>query len=834
MSNTATRIIRKAIAALCNGTAESRRTQLSASAIFRNVQLNLEELESRELLSSVVTTTSDEQESFATDRIMVRWLDDTPVTASFAASTQALGNNTYSIQLDEGVSVADALAWYRDQAGVDFAQADALIQSTKTVNDTYSSQQWALNAIGATTAWDYTVGSSQIVVAVIDTGVDYTHPDLAANIWKNTDEIAGNGRDDDGNGFVDDYYGFNFTNSTSSPLDDNGHGTHVAGIIGAVSNNSRGVAGVNWNVQIMSLKFMTSTGSGYTSSAVNAIYYAVNNGAKIINNSWGGGGYDQSLATALQYAQSKGVIVVNAAGNSGTNVDSSPYYPASFNYSNVITVAATDSSNKLASYSNYGAGTVDIAAPGSSIMSTYSNGRYATMSGTSMAAPYVAGAAALVWSQNPTWTYSQVINSLLTNTTAASSLSGKVANGILNVGKAIQSSAATTPPNTPTAYVTAATFSGSTNYTLNKVRLTFSASMNASTFTAGDVVLTGPTGQTIAVTGVTAVAGSNNKQFDVTFAAQNMAGTYTTSVGPDIRDTYNRQMDQNRNGVVGETADKYTASRTLTTVSSYSSGAVNLAIRDYQTTTSTITVGQHINISNLKVTLYIEHTYDSDLVIKLVSPQGKEVLLVNRRGGSANDFRSTTFDANASTSIINAAAPFNGTFRPEGSLATLNGLDAYGTWTLTVYDAVKNDTGKLVNWSMSITSSSSSSQGQDDLPTIVEDSAPTSNPSAPSHSSAVANSFVAESAAGSHSVATGESLAWVATGSAFAIQTNEQAHADDRQSSREETGPTPITSVVAADLNALTNDEFADSEAAETETSEQDLLDQLAGMFIVL
>ena len=408
---------------------------------FRNVKLNLEELESRELLSSVVASA----DSLATDRILVRWLNDAPVEAPFAEDTQALGNNTYAIQIESSVAITDALAWYRSQSGVDFAQTDAVLQFAQTSNDTYASQQWALNAIGASTAWNYTTGSNQIIVAVVDTGVDYTHPDLAANIWRNTGEVAGNGADDDGNGYIDDYYGYNFNASNSNPMDDNGHGTHVAGIIGGVGNNATGVAGVNWNVQIMSLKFMSASGSGSTSGAVSAINYAVNMGAKVINNSWGGSGYSAALASAIQYAQSRGVIVVNAAGNSSTNVDSSPYYPASFNYGNTLTVAASDQSNNLASFSNFGSDTVDIAAPGVSIISTINSNRYAYYSGTSMAAPYVAGAAALVWSRNPTWSYSQVINALLSTTTASSGLSGRVSSGLLNVGAAVQPTAPSDP-----------------------------------------------------------------------------------------------------------------------------------------------------------------------------------------------------------------------------------------------------------------------------------------------------------------------------------------------------------------------------------------------------
>jgi subtilisin family serine protease len=431
--------------------------------------------------------------SDANDRILVRF-NDSPVASPYADSTHLLGDGLYSVHLQAGVSVDDALAWYEAQSGVDFAQSDSVIRVSMTSNDTYASQQWALSAIGASTAWNYTTGSQQIVVAVIDTGVDYNHTDLAANIWRNTREVAGNGRDDDGNGYVDDYYGFNFNNSSSNPLDDNGHGTHVAGTIGAVGNNGVGAAGVNWNVRIMSLKFMDSAGSGYTSSAVSAIYYAVNNGAKVINNSWGGGGYDQALASAIQYARSRGVIVVNAAGNDSANVDTSPFYPGSINYDNVLTVAATDQNNNLASFSNYGANTVDIAAPGVSILSTYISNRYAYMSGTSMAAPHVAGAAALVWSRNPTWTYSQVISALVSNTTASASLNGKVATGVLNIGRAVQASPPATPP--PTASAPTITSNPANRSIAAGGTATFTASANNATSVRWQVSTNGGTSWT--------------------------------------------------------------------------------------------------------------------------------------------------------------------------------------------------------------------------------------------------------------------------------------------------------------------------------------------------
>jgi subtilisin-like proprotein convertase family protein len=232
-------------------------------------------------------------------------------------------------------------------------------------------------------------------------------------------------------------------------MDDNGHGTHVAGTIGAVGNNGVGVAGVNWHARIMALKFLDSSGSGYTSDAVRALNFAVAHGAKVVNASFGGGGYDQAMATALANARAKGVIVVAAAGNDGTDNDANPVYPANYTGDNLVSVAATDRNDRLASFSNYGRTTVDIAAPGVGIYSTLPNGKYGSYSGTSMATPHVAGALALVWDAHPTWTYKQVIAAVLNTADRLSALSGKVATGRLDVARAIAYGSGDTPPAPP-------------------------------------------------------------------------------------------------------------------------------------------------------------------------------------------------------------------------------------------------------------------------------------------------------------------------------------------------------------------------------------------------
>lgn len=272
--------------------------------------------------------------------------------------------------------------------------------------------------ISAPMAWDVEKGRSEVVVAVIDSGIDYTHPDLAANIWTNEDEIPDNGVDDDHNGYVDDVRGWNFADENNNPMDDNKHGTHVAGILGAVGNNGQGIAGVCWNVRLMPLKFIGADGSGDTDAAIRAIRYAVANGARILSNSWGSTSQSRALEEAIKAADEAGAIFIAAAGNSGMNNDKStllnhPNYPSTYPLPNVVAVAASADNDALASFTNYGRTSVDLAAPGVDIYSTVPGGGYETLSGTSMATPFVSGVAALLWSNEPGLSHHEVIQRIL-------------------------------------------------------------------------------------------------------------------------------------------------------------------------------------------------------------------------------------------------------------------------------------------------------------------------------------------------------------------------------------------------------------------------------------
>lgn len=308
-------------------------------------------------------------------------------------------------------------------------------------NDSSGSAGVAGADIGAAKAWAMAKGNKKIVVAVIDTGVDYTHPDLKDNIFRNEAECGpgDNNVDDDGNGFIDDCRGWNFAGvSTKDPMDDNEHGTHVSGTIGARGNDGVGVVGVNWETSILPVKFLSGEGSGTLDDAIKAIQYATKMGAHVMNNSWGGGGYTQSMKDAIEEAKSKGLLFIAAAGNDGDDSDSYPHYPASYEVDNVIAVAATTNRDALASFSTYGKRTVHIAAPGHRILSSVPHNGYDSFSGTSMATPHVAGAAALVWGANTGLTYAEVKDRLLRSRDPIPSLARKtVVGGRLNVYNAL-------------------------------------------------------------------------------------------------------------------------------------------------------------------------------------------------------------------------------------------------------------------------------------------------------------------------------------------------------------------------------------------------------------
>lgn len=357
------------------------------------------------------------------------------------------------LQLPAGRTVEAALARYRASGLIEAAEPDYIVQAAVTPDDPrfLDGTLWALRNTGqsggvagadirATAAWDTLHSAEDVIVAVVDSGLRVTHQDLAANLWTNPAEIPGNGRDDDRNGIVDDVHGINAINDSGDVTDDHGHGTHVAGIIGAVGDNGLGVVGVAWRVQLMACKFMDATGNGAVSDAIQCIDYARQKGAKVINASWGGPDSSSFLRSAIDRARQAGIIFVAAAGNESKDNDASPTYPASYPLDNIVAVAATTRSDTLADYSNYGATTVDLAAPGSVIYSTGHSGdaAYVYLSGTSMATPHVTGAFALLRARFPGATYGELIERVLSTTDPLPSLAGKtVTGGRLNLLNAL-------------------------------------------------------------------------------------------------------------------------------------------------------------------------------------------------------------------------------------------------------------------------------------------------------------------------------------------------------------------------------------------------------------
>ncbi len=328
-----------------------------------------------------------------------------------------------------------------------------LVEYSKSVpNDPMFAEQWALHNegqsggkskadISAVEAWKKTKGSKKVVVAVLDTGVEYTHQDLATNMWTRPDNVPE--YKDDELGMVNDLQGFDADSKLQDPMDDNGHGTHCAGVIGAEGDNSEGIAGVNWEVQIMPLKFLSRGGFGSTKNAIEAINYVIDRkragvNIRIVSNSWGSTAKSKALEDVIRVAGEAGILFIAAAGNDASDNDKRHHYPSDYNLPNMVSVAALDRNDNLASFSNYGVKTIDVAAPGKDISSTWIGGKYRDASGTSMATPYVSGVAALIVAQNPNISLEKLREKLVSSVDKLDSLNGKIkSGGRINAAKAV-------------------------------------------------------------------------------------------------------------------------------------------------------------------------------------------------------------------------------------------------------------------------------------------------------------------------------------------------------------------------------------------------------------
>lgn len=372
---------------------------------------------------------------------------------------------------------------------IEIFEPDYIIKLNSTPNDPRFSDLWGLHNTGSgggtadvdidgPEAWNINTGSNT-VVGVIDTGVLYSHPDLQNNMWVNSRETA-NGIDDDGNGIVDDIYGYNALTNSGNPLDDNGHGTHCAGTIAATGNNSTGVIGIAHGAKIMALKFMNSSGSGTTSDAIETINYAIAQkqsgvNIRVLSNSWGGSSSSSSLQTAITNAYNNGILFIAAAGNEAANNDTTNSYPANYNVGNVISVASVDRSGNLSSFSNFGATKVHVAAPGSSILSTVLGNTYSSYSGTSMATPHVAGIAALLFSKESSISVDTAKSRIISSVKPLSSLNGLTQSaGIVSASRALSSTQVPEPP------------SSSISYSLSSISYTYDSSLGTKISSADD------------------------------------------------------------------------------------------------------------------------------------------------------------------------------------------------------------------------------------------------------------------------------------------------------------------------------------------------------------
>jgi serine protease len=595
---------------------------------------------------------------------------------------------TLELQGEKGRDLASlALRILENHPLLEYAEYNYLrsIDYTYLPNDERFDELWGLHNTGQTAgsndadidapeAWEISSGSSEVIVGVIDTGIDYNHEDLANNMWINPGEIPGNGVDDDGNGYVDDIHGINAIIDEpddpmrGDPMDDHYHGTHCAGIIGAIGDNGKGVTGVNWTVKLIGIKF-ASAGGGSDSDAIESINYAVglrNRGVniRVLSNSWGGADYSLSLFDAITAANNAGILFVAAAGNYSSDNDARPFYPASYDIPNVLAVAATDHDDNLCSFSNYGATTVDIAAPGSAILSTYPNNIYYATSGTSMATPHVAGAAALLLSVNDELTVEDLKNYLMNYGDLLPSLNGKCLSGSrLNVNDALSQ----VPPSEPTFRLSAEIEDQSV---VQGQTASYNLDIQSFQGFSGQVDLSVSFNPEIAGT-VYFDSNPGQPGFSSTLNIETTSATDLTDYIITIT------------GVSGSITKKTTMHlevipENFTTVI-YDNNEI-LPIPDYNLAgvEGVIDIPQSLEVWKVECNVNITHTFIGDLIVKLISPTGTEVILHNREGGSADDLHTT--------------------YHP----VEFKGEDTAGPWTLAVSDVVYADEGTLDGWTLTI------------------------------------------------------------------------------------------------------------------------------------
>ena len=573
-----------------------------------------------------------------------------------------------------GMSTKEAIDRLKSHQAIEYAEPDYRITIESTPNDPRFEELWGLNNEGQTggtvdadidavEAWSISTGSSDVVVGVIDTGIDYTHPDLAANAWVNTQEIAGDGIDNDNNGYIDDVHGINAITDEGDPMDDQGHGSHVSGTIGASGNNSVGVVGVNHDVSIVGCKFLDSTGSGSTSDAIKCIDYMVdlkNAGVnvRVLNNSWGGGGFSQALADAITVSEEADILFVAAAGNDALDNDANPHYPSSYEHESVLSIASTDSTDNMSSFSQWGATSVDMGAPGSAILSTVPGGGYASYSGTSMATPHVAGVAALVLSVSPDLTTSELKELLMSSGDANTALNGKTVAGTrLNANQALIDSDPTPTFKFSVTPVTQEATVGDT--------VTYTFEIGSIADWEGDVALTLDSEYENASLSAASARPGEEVTLTVNTNSDTPWGNYEFTVTGTTHDQ-----------VKEKTVSLVLLPAGLNDFTYTSDENVSIPDNDPVGASSVINVADALTIFGTTADVNISHTWSGDLILKLISPQGTEVTLQSNQGGSEDDIvKSYT------SSVFNSEV-------------------ATGDWTLNVVDTAGADTGNINSWSL--------------------------------------------------------------------------------------------------------------------------------------
>ncbi|QBJ64796.1 S8 family serine peptidase [Pseudoalteromonas sp. DL-6] len=573
-----------------------------------------------------------------------------------------------------GMSAKEAIERLKSHQAIEYVEPDYRVSIAATPNDPRFEDLWGLNNEGQTggtadadidapEAWSISTGSRDVVVGVIDTGVDYSHPDLAANVWVNSGEIAGDGIDNDGNGYVDDVHGINAITDAGDPMDDEGHGTHVSGTIGASGNNGVGIVGVNHDVSIAGCKFLAADGTGSTSGAIKCIDYMVglkNSGVnlRVLNNSWGGGGYSQALADAITASEEADILFVAAAGNDAVDNDVNPHYPSNYENDNVLSIASTDSRDNMSGFSQWGLTSVDMGAPGSAILSTIPGGGYASYSGTSMATPHVAGAAALVLSVNPDLTTLELKELLMSSGDANAALNGKTVAGTrLNVNQALIDADPTPGFKLSVSPVSQQATVGDT--------VTYTFTIGSIAQWDGDVSLALAADLADASLSATTARPGDEVVLTVATNSETQWGNYDFTVTATTDEQVKEQTVSLMLQPAGLNDFTYTSDESVAIPDNSPEGA-----------SSVITVADDLTIFGTTADVDISHTWSGDLVLTLISAQGNEVTLQSNEGGSADD-------------IVKAFTS-----------SAFNGEVATGDWTLHVEDTAGSDTGTINGWSL--------------------------------------------------------------------------------------------------------------------------------------